>query len=224
MNTEKIQGSRRQRRVKNQMFHCNKVCKESCSARCHIWTLEDSVADERISRSLFWHELQVSDSHEELNRDFVLLSQADRLLVHLSSTGDSTFAYRACAAPPCSGYFRWLWAKGKPRETGRLCIPEKSFPDAGHRGGLQECKFRSSRATGEDMREKTQLHVCSQQGLYLKFWSEPGFLSSSATSFAHLPSAASFSLSISAACSSLPSGSAGALTHSVSHTETQNNI
>lgn len=74
------------------------------------------------------------------------------------------------------------------------------------------------------MCETTQLHVSSQQGLYLKVCTDPGFLSFSAASFAHIPSAASSSLSLSAACFSLPSGSAGALTHSTSHTETQNNI
>lgn len=43
------------------------------------------------------------------------------------------------------------------------------------------------------MCETTQLHVSSQQGLHLKVWTDPGFLSFSAASFAHLPSAASSS-------------------------------
>lgn len=153
MNNEKIQGSGRHRGVKNQMFNCNKVCKESCFAHCHIWTLEDSVPYEELSRSLFWHEIQASDCHEELKCDFVLLSQADRYC-----PADSAFAYRAGAAPPCSGYFHWQWAKGKPRETGRLCIPDRSFPDAGHKG---DCKSVNCALQGPQER------VCMRQLSYM---------------------------------------------------------
>lgn len=107
----------------------------------------------------FWHELQAPGSYEELNCDFALFSQADRLTVQPSSPADSALG----AAPPRSGYFHWQWAKGKPRETGRLCIPDPSFPDAGLRLHL-------SGATGEGMCETTQPRVSSQQGLYLKVW------------------------------------------------------
>jgi len=134
MCNEKIQGSGRQRRLKNHKFNCNKLCNESSSAHCHIWTLEDSLTDEGLSRFLFWHELQAADSHEELNSGFVLLNQAHRLTVQLSSPAETTFSWGAGAAPPCSGYFHWQWAKGKLRETGSLCISDQSFSDTGHRG------------------------------------------------------------------------------------------
>lgn len=224
MNNEKIQGSGKQGRVKNQVFNCNMMCKESCSAHSHIWTWEESLPHEGLCRSLFWLESQASDGHEGLNYDFVLLSQADRLMVQLFCPADSTSAYMASATPPRSGYFYWQRAKGNSVVTGRLCTPDQFIPDVGHRRWLQECKLHSSRATGECTCETTQLHDASQQGLYLKFWTDPALLCFSAASFAHLPSAGSSSLSISAACSSLTHGSAGTATYSTSPTETQDSI
>lgn len=108
-------------------------------------------------------------------------------MVQLSSRAASAFAYRAGAAPPCSEYFRCQWAKGKPREPGRLGIPDQSFPDAGHSGGLKEYKLYPWRATREDIHKTAQLRTSSQQWLNLKVGTKPGFLSFSAASFAPFP-------------------------------------
>lgn len=131
MNSEKMQGSGRQGRAKNEIFNCKKMCKESCSAHCHTWVLQ--CPGEGLSRSLFWDEHQASADHKELDYTFVQI--------------DSAFAYSAGTALLCSGYFHWQQTKGKPREPD---IPDQSFLWCWAQGQLQECKLYLSKASGEE--------------------------------------------------------------------------